>query len=219
MRRMLGVRRTLVNRGLDLDYVGVKVPMFSFSRLVGADPMLGVEMASTGEVGCLGHDLHAALLQGLLATGFSFPQKGVLLSLGRVADKYWFADEAGVIANELKLPIYATEGTAEMLGDVGIRCIRVEKTEGGKNSAISLIVDKKVDLVINVPREFDELGRPDGYLIRRRAIDVGVPLITDLQLARAVIEALRWKTASDLAPESSNDFLQTVEPTSQGSER
>ena len=82
--------------------------------------------------------------------------------LGRVADKYWFADEAGVIANELKLPIYATEGTAEMLGDVGIRCIRVEKTEGGKNSAISLIVDKKVDLVINVPREFDELGRPDG---------------------------------------------------------
>ena len=218
MRRMLGVRRTLANRSLDLDYVGVKVPMFSFSRLVGADPMLGVEMASTGEVGCLGHDLHEALLQGLLATGFSFPKRGVLLSLGRVADKYWFADEAGIIANELKLPIYATEGTAEMLGDVGIDCIQVEKTEGGKYSAISLIGDKKVDLVINVPREFDELGRPDGYLIRRRAIDDGVSLITDLQLARAVIEALRWKTASDLAPVSWNDFLQTVERTTQGLE-
>ena len=105
-----------------------------------------------------------------------------------------------------------------MLGDVGIDCIQVEKTEGGKYSAISLIGDKKVDLVINVPREFDELGRPDGYLIRRRAIDDGVSLITDLQLARAVIEALRWKTASDLAPASWNDFLQTVERTTQGLE-
>ena len=219
MRRMLGVRRTLVNRSLDLDYVGVKVPMFSFSRLVGADPMLGVEMASTGEVGCLGHDLHEALLQGLLATGFSFPKQGVLLSLGRVADKYWFADEAGVIANELKLPIYATEGTAEMLGDVGIECIQVEKIEGATNSAITLIAEKKVDFVINVPREFDELGRPDGYMIRRRAIDAGVPLITDLQLARAVIEALRWKAPSELGPASWNDFVQTVERTPPGSER
>ena len=175
--------------------------------------MLGVEMASTGEVGCLGRDIHEALLQGLVATGFRFPNRGVLLSLGRVADKYWFADEANIIANELKLPVYATEGTADMLGDVGIDCIQVEKTEGGKNSAVSLIDDKKVDLVINVPREFDELGRPDGYLIRRRAIDVGVPLITDLQLARAVIEALRWKTQSDLGLASWNDFLQPGERT------
>ena len=193
MNRMLGVRREVVNNSLDLDYVGVKVPMFSFSRLVGADPMLGVEMASTGEVGCLGADLHEALLQGLLATGFRFPKLGVLLSLGRVADKYWFADEAKVIAEELRLPIYATSGTAEMLNELGIESTEVGKSDVGANSAIRLIESEKVDLVINVPREFDELGRPDGYLIRRAAVDSGVPLVTDLQLARAVIEALRQK--------------------------
>ena len=97
MRRMLAVSRPLVNNCLDLDYVGVKVPMFSVSRVVGADPMLGVEMTSTGEAGCLGDDLHEALLHGLLATGFRIPCKGVLLSLGPVAEKYWFSDETQVI--------------------------------------------------------------------------------------------------------------------------
>jgi len=102
------------NDSLGLDYVGVKVPMFSFSRLVGADPMLGVEMMAQGEVGCFGDDLHEAFLHGLLATGFRFPSRGILLSLGPVADKYWFADEARVIVEELKLAICATPGTAEM---------------------------------------------------------------------------------------------------------
>jgi carbamoyl-phosphate synthase large subunit len=207
MRRMLGVRREVTNNSLDLDYVGVKVPMFSFSRLVGADPMLGVEMASTGEVGCLGRDIHEALLHGLLATGFRFPRRGVLLSLGPVADKYWFADEARVIASELRLPIYATAGTAEALRTIGIECVLVEKTEGPRNSALALIEAGEVDLVINVPREFDALGRPDGYLIRRCAVDHGVPLITDLQLARVVVEALRLKSPHELVPEAWNDFL------------
>ena len=130
MRRMLGASQELVNNSLDLDYVGVKVPMFSFSRLVGADPMLGVEMASTGEVGCLGKDLNEALLHGLLATGFQLPHKGVLLSLGPIVDKYWFADEARIIAQELALPIYATEGTAETLTELGIKCTSVGKKSG-----------------------------------------------------------------------------------------
>jgi carbamoyl-phosphate synthase large subunit len=207
MRRMLGVKRDVENRALDLDYVGVKVPMFSFSRLVGADPMLGVEMASTGEVGCLGRDVHEALLHGLLATGFRFPRRGVLLSLGPVADKYGFADEARVIATDLGLPIYATAGTAEALRTLGIDCVLVEKTEGPRNSALALIEAGEVDLVINVPREFDELGRPDGYLIRRCAVDHGVPLFTDLQLARVVIEALRLKEPHDLQVAAWNDFL------------
>ena len=206
-RRMLGARRDVVNNSLDLDYVGVKVPMFSFSRLVGADPMLGVEMASTGEVGCLGSDLHEALLHGLRATGFEFPKKGVLLSLGPLADKYWFADEARIIAQELELPIYATVGTAGMLAELDIDCIQVDKTEGGVNSATALIDAGKVDLVINVPREFDEIGRPDGYLIRRRAVDAGVALITDLQLARAVVEALRSNAMSDMSVAAWNDFV------------
>ena len=209
-RRMLGVRRDVVNNSLDLDYVGVKVPMFSFSRLVGADPMLGVEMASTGEVGCLGSDLSEALLQGLRATGFEFPRRGVLLSLGPLADKYSFADEARIIAQELELPIYATVGTAGMLAELDIDCIQVDKTKGSVNSATALIDSGEVDLVINVPREFDETGRPDGYLIRRRAVDAGVALITDLQLARAVIEALRSKTMSDMGATAWDDFVRTT---------
>jgi carbamoyl-phosphate synthase large subunit len=96
------------------------------------------------------------------------------------------------------LPIYATAGTAEALRTLGIECVLVEKTEGPQNSALALIEAGEVDLVINVPREFDELGRPDGYLIRRCAVDHGVPLLTDLQLARVVIDALRLKRPHEL---------------------
>lgn len=207
MRRMLGASGKFVNHSLDLDFVGVKTPMFSFSRLLGADPMLGVEMTSTGEVGCLGGDLNEALLHGFLAAGGCIPRQGVLLSLGPVEDKYWFADEARIIAEELKLPIYATQGTAEMLWDIGLSCTSVAKRAGSDTSALDVIDDGRVDLVINVPREYDEYGRPDGYLIRRCAVDAGVPLITDLQLARAIIEALRWKTTHVLNITAWNDFI------------
>jgi len=193
---------------LGLDYVGVKVPMFSFSRITGADPMLGVEMASTGEVGCLGSDLDEALLHGLLATGFKFPQHGVLLSLGPIEDKYMFVEEARLIAEQLNLPIFATEGTAESLQRVGIDCTRVGKGRGNGSSALDLIGNGSVDLVINIPREYDERGRPDGYLIRRQAIDAGVPLITDLKLAGAIIEALCRKDRQDLAIEPWSHYLQ-----------
>jgi carbamoyl-phosphate synthase large subunit len=207
MRRMLSVSQEVSNHSLDLDYVGVKVPMFSFSRLIGADPMLGVEMTSTGEVGCFGHDLHEALLHGLLATGFRFPQKGVLLSLGPVVDKYWFADEARVIAEELRLPIYATQGTAEILLSLGISCCTVAKQPGDSMSALQLIDEGKADLVINIPIEYDRYGRPDGYWIRRCAVDAGVPLITDLQLARAFIEALRWRKLQSLNILAWNEYV------------
>src|SRR5262245_16041724 len=207
MHRMLGVQRPVENRGLDLDYVAVKAPMFSFSRLVGADPMLGVEMASTGEVGCFGDDVHEALLHALLATGFRFPKKGILLSLGPVADKYQFAEEAKVIAEVLKLPIYATPGTAEALGSIGIPCTKLAKSEDGGETAMHAIDTGKVDLVINVPIGYDEFGRPDGYLIRRRAVDAGIPLITDRKLASAVIDALAAKTIQDLGTRSYQDYL------------
>jgi carbamoyl-phosphate synthase large subunit len=208
MRRMLGVRREIVNRSLELDYVGVKAPMFSFARLAGADPLLGVEMLSTGEVGCLGRDLPEALEHALLATGMKFPRKGVLLSLGPVADKYWFTDEARVIAQELKLPIYATRGTAEMLAGVGIPCTAVEKGPGDGVSGLDVIRRGLVDLVINIPRDYDEHGRPDGYLIRREAIDQGVALVTDLPFARAIVEALRWRNPAELDVIAWNDLLE-----------
>ena len=212
MRRMLGVSREIANRCLDLDYVGVKAPMFSFARLAGADPMLGVEMRSTGEVGCIGRDLHEALQHALLATGMKFPRKGVLLSLGPIVDKYWFADEARIIANELGLRIYATRGTADMLDEIGIACTRVEKDSGVGVSGLDVIEQGHVDLVVHVPREYDQYGRPDGYLIRRQAIDLGVPLITDLPLARAIFESLRWRKASDLDVVAWNDFVGITTP-------
>jgi len=205
--RMLGLKSDVSNETLALDYVGVKVPMFSFSRIVGADPMLGVEMASTGEVGCLGADLDEALLHGLLATGFRFPTAGVLVSLGPIADKYSFADEARLIVEELGLPIYATRGTAERLIGIGVDCIAVEKEPGEGTSAFDVIDDGRVDLVINIPREYDEQGRPDGYLIRRRAVDAGIPLITDLKLAGAVVEALRSKRPHELDVVAWDDYI------------
>jgi carbamoyl-phosphate synthase large subunit len=181
--------------------------MFSFSRVAGADPILGVEMMSTGEVGCLGRDLHEALEHALLATGTRFPCKGVLLSLGPVGDKYWFAEEARMIVRELGLPIYATHGTAEVLTGEGIPCTAVEKTPDGGTSGLDVIAEGLVDLVINVTREYDQFGRPDGYWIRRQAIDLGVPLLTDLQLARAVIEASRWRKSANLDVVALNDFV------------
>ena len=207
VRRMLGLREPVQNSYLDTDYVGVKAPMFSFDRLMGADPTLGVEMGSTGEVGCFGTDFAEALLHTLLATGFRFPRKGVLLSLGPLEDKFWFADEARIIADDLGLEIFATEGTAEALHTLGIACEKVDKDHSDSGSAVEAISQGKVDLIINVPREFDELGRPDGYLIRRRAVETGNFLITDLQLARAVIEALRLKREPDLTVTPWQDFL------------
>jgi carbamoyl-phosphate synthase large subunit len=210
-RRMLGVRRRVESRGLELDYVAVKAPLFSFSRLVGADPMLGVEMASTGEVGCFGDDIHEALLHALLATGFRFPTKGVLLSLGPLQEKYWFADEARLIHEELKLPIFATPGTAEALQSLNIPCTSLGKGPADGAGAIHAIDNGSVDLVINVPRSYDELGRPDGYWIRRRAVDAGIPLFTDLQLARAVVGALRSRKSEALRVLAYDEYLARVE--------
>jgi carbamoyl-phosphate synthase large subunit len=208
MRRMLGARTPVANHALDLDYVAAKVPQFSFPRLVGADPLLGVEMASTGEVGCFGDDGHQALLHALLATGFRFPKKGVLLSLGPVSEKYSFTDEARALAEELGLTVFATPGTAEMLSAVGVPCTALSKTPSDGRSAMDVIDAGLVDLVINVPRSFDESGRPDGYLIRRRAVDAEVPLVTDLMLARALVDALRrYRAPADLELLAWDEYL------------
>jgi carbamoyl-phosphate synthase large subunit len=203
---MLGVLRSEANNFLDLNHVGVKVPMFSFARLTGVDPLLGVEMASTGEVGCLGQDLDEALLNALSATGFRRPKRGVLLSLGPLQEKYSFADEARLIINDLQLPLYATEGTAEMLEALGIPCIHVGKKCEDERSALDLIDSGDIDLVINIPREYDRLGRPDGFAIRRRAVERGLPLVTDLKLARAIIGALRRTSGAKLTVRSLEEY-------------
>lgn len=197
-RRMLGARTPVQNRALDLDYVAVKAAQFSFSRLAGADPTLGVEMASTGEVGCLGDDLHEALLKALLATGFKYPRRGVLLSLGPVAEKPRFFEEARMLM-EMGLDLYATPGTQQVLVEQGIPCkVAYKYTDQKSPSAVELLNEGKIDLVINIPREYDIEGRPDGYMIRRRAVDLNVPLITNMQLARAIVDAMTKYKREDL---------------------
>jgi carbamoyl-phosphate synthase large subunit len=135
--------------------------------------------------------MHEALLLGLISTGFCAPRRGVLLSLGPKVEKFAFADDVLVIRDELRLPIYATAGTAEMLRDMDVDCQVLGKVDTGSDSAVRAIESGLVDLVINIPRTYDDEGRPDGFRIRRAAIDHGVPLITDPQMARTVIETLR----------------------------
>ncbi len=197
-RRMLGARTPVQNRALDLDYVGVKAAQFSFSRLAGADPTLGVEMASTGEVGCLGDDLHEALLKAMISTGFKYPKRGVLLSLGPVHEKSRFLEEARLLI-AMGLSLYATPGTLDVLREQGIPCeIAYKFTDQKSPSAVELLNSGAIDLVINIPREYDVEGRPDGYMIRRRAVDLNVPLITNMQLARTLVEAMARYKREDL---------------------
>lgn len=194
---------------LDLDYAGVKAPMFSFRRLAGADPVLGVEMASTGEVGCFGDDVDEAFMKAIMATGFRRPSKGVLLSLGPKAAKYRFVDDAKALI-KLGLQLYATAGTAEVLRGEAIECTLVAKSEddtSGAPQATTLLREGKIDLVINIPREWDDKGRPDGFRIRRSAVDLEVPLITDMWLARKTIEAMSKYTVDDLQIKAWHEYL------------
>jgi carbamoyl-phosphate synthase large subunit len=198
---------------LELDYVAVKTPQFSFRRLSGADPVTGVEMLSTGEVACFGDDFEEALLKAMLATGFRFPKRGVLLSLGPVGDKYRFTDEARELVR-LGLTLFATPGTADVLHGEGIPCEKLEKRTGTTGqparsdgtivwpAAVERMRRGDIDLVINVPREYDEKGRPDGFLIRRAAVDLDIPLVTDLALARRLVRALLRHQKSDLKARS-----------------
>jgi carbamoyl-phosphate synthase large subunit len=199
MRRMLGLGGTVVNRAFDIERVGVKASQFSFGRLAGADPFLGVEMRSTGEVACVGQDLHEALLKALWSTGLRRPLKGVLLSLGPYQEKYRFEEEARLLAG-MGLKLFATSGTAAILSQAGITCEALgRRGEAGLPSALAKLDDGSIDLVVNVPRMFDEQGRPDGSEIRRRAVDRGIPLITDIDLARLFVQAMARHSDASLA--------------------
>jgi carbamoyl-phosphate synthase large subunit len=194
-RAMLGVppASTMLDP-LDLDYVGVKAPQFSFRRIEGADPTLRVEMASTGEVGCLGRTADEALVKAMLSVGFRYPTRGVLLSLGPMREKYRFTREAQLLA-ESGLRLYATAGTADVLEAEGVPCVRVSKGDDTTDgpSSLALLENGDVDLVVNVAREYDAHGLPDGARIRRLSVDLDVPLITDLMAARAIVGAmLAW---------------------------
>lgn len=174
----------------ELNYVGVKAPQFSFTRLEGADPALGVEMTSTGEVACLGDDFHEAFLKALQAVGFRFPIKKVLLSTGRIESKAELLEPIRRLhARGVKL--YATGGTAKFLRQHGLPVTRLHWPLDEKSpNALEYIKKRKVDLVINIPKNFQKEELTNGYLIRRAAVDYNVMLVTNRQIAMRLIEAL-----------------------------
>jgi len=174
----------------ELNYVGVKAPQFSFTRLEGADPALGVEMTSTGEVACLGDDFHEAFLKALQAVGFRFPIKRVLLSTGRIESKAELLEPIRRLhARGVKL--YATGGTAKFLRQHGLPVTRLHWPLDEKSpNALEYIKKRKVDLVINIPKNFQKEELTNGYLIRRAAVDYNVMLVTNRQIAMRLIEAL-----------------------------
>ncbi|MDR0420806.1 MAG: carbamoyl-phosphate synthase (glutamine-hydrolyzing) large subunit [Prevotellaceae bacterium] len=182
----------------DIDYVGVKASQFSFTRLHKADPVLGVDMASTGEVGCIGNDVNEALLLAMLSVGYNIPKRGIMISSGEAKSKVTLL-EACRLACKKGLKIYATHGTKAFLNEHGIDAISAGwPDEKGDNNVIKLIHDKAFDLVINIPKNLtrDELN--NDYEIRRSAIDHNIPLLTNARLASVFIEAACTLDINDL---------------------
>jgi carbamoyl-phosphate synthase large subunit len=183
---------------MELDYVGVKAPQFSFTRLEGADPTLGVEMASTGEVACFGWDFDEAFLKALSAVGFRFPLNRVLLSTGPIESKAAFLDSARRL-HRLGVTLFATEGTARFLAGHEIPSTTLRwPLDGGSPNAVDAIRERRVDLVVNIPKDFRREELTNDYIIRRTAVDFGVPLITNRQLAERLTEALERLSMGDL---------------------
>ncbi len=199
IRAMLGYETSRIDKSFfELDYVGVKAPQFSFTRLKGADPTVGVEMASTGEVGCLGDDFDEAILKAFISVGFRFPVRGVLLSTGPLVDKVAFIESARLLRG-MGVEFFATRGTAEFLAEYGFAATVVHwPSEKQSPNAGELIEQRRVDLVINIPKNFQESELTNDYLIRRKAVDFGIPLLTNIQLANRLAEALSRKSLNDL---------------------
>ncbi len=199
-RVMLGVPVEKPHKSLfDLDYVGIKASQFSFNRLQKADPVLGVDMSSTGEVGCLGDDTNDALLKSMLSVGMRIPEHTVLLSTGGAKEKAEMLDAAKTLArNGYKL--YATGGTSRYLAENGVENTRVywPSEQGQSPQALELLHEHKIDMVVNIPKDLTPHELTNGYKIRRAAIDLNVPLLTNSRLASAFITAFTSMKPADI---------------------
>ncbi len=193
-------------RTLDIDHVGVKVPQFSFSRLKGADPVLGVEMASTGEVACFGDDVEEAFLKAMISVGFKLPQKNILLSIGRIEDKADFLGSARKL-KDLGYTLFATGGTAEFLKENGVGVHKLNKIGEGSPDLDDYLKERSIDLVINIPRNYSHEELTAGYQIRRRAVDMNIPLITNLQVARLMVKTMAKYEVDDLKIKSWDEYV------------
>ena len=195
----------------DLDYVGIKASQFSFNRLQKADPVLGVDMASTGEVGCIGDNTNTALLKAMLSVGHRIPKKTVLLSTGTAKQKAEMLDAARMLVDH-GYELYATAGTSKYLTDNGIQNTRVlwpsEIKDAADNApaALDLLHAHKIDMVVNIPKDLTTHELTNGYKIRRAAIDLNVPLITNSRLASAFIQAFCTVPLDGIGIKSWNEY-------------
>ena len=191
----------------DLDYVGIKASQFSFSRLQKADPVLGVDMASTGEVGCIGDDTSEAVLKSMLSVGYRVPEKNILLSTGGAKQKAALLDAARTL-HEKGYNLYATGGSHQFLNDNGIPAVKVYwPSEGDKEpQALQMLHDKQIDLVVNIPKNLTATELSNGYKIRRAAIDFNIPLITNARLADAFIHAFCSMSVDEIQIKSWDEY-------------
>ncbi|MBJ2185279.1 carbamoyl-phosphate synthase (glutamine-hydrolyzing) large subunit [Paramuribaculum intestinale] len=191
----------------DLDYVGIKASQFSFSRLQGADPVLGVDMSSTGEVGCLGDDSSDALLKAMLSVGNRIPSKGILLSTGGPKQKAAMLDAAHKLNNK-GYKIYATGGTHAFLNDNGIPAVKVywPSQADMQPQALELLHNHEIDLVVNIPKNLTPTELGNGHTIRRAAIDLNIPLLTNARLASAFIDAFTSMTLDQIEIKSWDEY-------------
>ena len=192
----------------DIDRIGVKASQFSFARLQNADPVLGVDMSSTGEVGCLGDDLNEAMLNALIATGYRLPKQGgsILISSGGAKGKVSLLEPAQELVRK-GYKVYATGGTARFLNDNGVETTPVLwPDEEGENNVMNMIADHQFDLIINVPKNHTKRELTNGYRIRRGAIDHNIPLMTNVRLAKAFIEAFTDLSQSDIKIKSWQEY-------------
>ena len=201
-RVMLGLPVEKPHKNLfDLDYVGIKASQFSFNRLQKADPVLGVDMSSTGEVGCLGDDTSTALLKSMLSVGHRIPAKNILLSTGSAKQKVDMLDAAHMLIDH-GYKLYATGGTSKFLTENGVENTRVlwpsEEAEGGAPKALEMLHNHEIDMVVNIPKNLTSSELSNGYKIRRAAIDLNVPLITNSRLASAFIYAFCTTKLEDI---------------------
>lgn len=190
----------------DLDYIGVKASQFSFSRLQNADPVLGVDMSSTGEVGCIGEDFSDAILKSMLSVGYKIPEKGILISSGEMKSKVDLLEACKLLGQKGYI-LYASHGTCRFLSENGIKAIDVNwPDEDGENNILRMIADKEFDLIINIPKDVTRRELTNGYIIRRGAVDYNIPLITNARLASAFIKAFCKMELEDIEIKSWNEY-------------
>ena len=207
-RVMLGLPVEKPSKNLfDLDYVGIKASQFSFNRLQKADPVLGVDMSSTGEVGCLGDDTNTALLKSMLSVGHRIPKKNILLSTGGAKQKVAMLDAAKMLIDH-GYNLYATGGTSKFLTENGIENTHVlwPSEEGDEPKALDLLHDHTIDMVVNIPKNLTSSELTNGYKIRRAAIDLNVPLITNARLASAFIYAFCTTKLEDIGIKAWSEY-------------